>query len=300
MAPLRGSISLGCSAPAQFATVHIESMDGNILATTQTTPNGRFSFASLPPGSYKLVINANGIIESRVIQFQSPLIPVRIMLLSEKRPVHVVPADTVSVQHLQAPKQAKKKLKQAVKAIRRHHRNRGMRLLSEAIRLAPNWGRPYFTRGVLLLHSHLYPQALHDLQFAAQRSPGKGIILAALGIVYRRLNQLTTAMFYLHRATVSQSPPWQAYYELGRINYSTGHYHRAGTNLRLALDRDPRHAQISRVMLGNVYIHLRQYEKARRQFTIYLRKKPHAPEASQIHQVLNKIDRLKRQEAMTH
>ncbi len=207
----------------------------------------------------------------------------------------------VSVQNLQAPKKAKKILSQALKALKKNHRNRGLRLLSEAIHIAPYWAAPYFTRGVVFLRSQLYPQALQNLQTAARLGPdSSGMALTAIGDVYRHLHNFAMATLYLHRATASRTLPWQAYYELGRVNYSTGHYRRAGTNFKLALNLDPRHALITHVVLGNVYIKLGQYAQARREYLKYLHMRPDAPEKAQIKQILKKIDVVQRFASIRH
>ncbi len=204
---------------------------------------------------------------------------------AEQTPV----SNIVSVQQLAAPRKARKELNRAIKAIRKHHRDKCLQLLSDVIRLAPQWARPYYTRGVVFLRSHLYAQALHDLVQAAKFEPGNGLALTAIGDVYRHLHQYAQAVFYLHNAIISRSSPWQAYYELGRVNYSTGNYRLAGTNLKLALDRDPKRAFICHVVLGNVYIKLQQYGKAKQEYLAYLHFQPDAPEKPQIQHVLQKI-----------
>ncbi len=85
-------ISKGTRQPIANATVSLR-RDGNELASVQTNGDGRFAFPNLEPGTYLLVVSANGYWDAQVwvtlAQGQRLTISVEMLLLPEGPPTDV-------------------------------------------------------------------------------------------------------------------------------------------------------------------------------------------------------------------
>ncbi len=78
-------ISKGTRLPIANATVSLQ-RDGNEIASTQTNGNGKFAFPNLSPGTYTLVVSADGYwrTQVRVTLEQGKQLSVTIEMLSEQ------------------------------------------------------------------------------------------------------------------------------------------------------------------------------------------------------------------------
>lgn len=89
-------INKGTRQPIANATVLLR-RDGNELASVQTNGNGKFAFPNLEPGTYTLVISANGYWDAQVwvtlAQGQRVSVTVEMILGQEGPPTDVPIAD---------------------------------------------------------------------------------------------------------------------------------------------------------------------------------------------------------------
>lgn len=202
--------------------------------------------------------------------------------------------DVVSMNDLAAPKAAKKSLRQARAALRRHRMRQAMRLGSKAVAAAPHWGQARMFRGVLWMEQGQFRLAEQDLRAAVAANPNNAMALTALGADYERQHQLRSAGFYLQRAVQVQPGLWQEYFEMAQLELDENHPHAAIAAAGRALATIPAGPAAAHLLRANGYIRLRRWEAAKRDIELYLQVAPHGKYAVAAKRTLGEIQGLQR------
>lgn len=181
----------------------------------------------------------------------------------------------VSIQELAAPSEAKKGLKNAVRAIQEKKYARALRLIDRAARFAPRWSKIFLVRGYALMMNGLMRPAYDNLTTALRLRRGNGMALTAMAQWYASEHARAKEMFYLNQAIASQQPPWQAYFDRSILELNERRPHAALYDAWRALRNQPPGPPIAHVILGNAYVQLGHPGVALKQFQKYLELRPH-------------------------
>lgn len=298
---VRGHLEDQSGAPVVNAELELESWSGEPLGRTVTDGEGGFVFPGVGPGQYHL----RGEYEGQI--FERDFSPAHYGVVAIVRaPVSHTPvsraaanpaANVVSLNDLEAPKAAKKKLAKARAALSHHHYAKAMRLGDQAIAQAPHWGAARIFRGVLWMRQRQYALAAQDLRAAVQADPRDAIALTALGADYERMKMLPPAHFYLSRAVQVQPGLWQEYFELAELALDENQPRAAVANASKALSTVPAGPAEAHLLRADGYIRMRNWAKAKSDIQMYLELAPKGQDAAAAKRTLSEIERVEQRTA---
>lgn len=198
---LRGKINYG-AARFRFLRVTIFNMESHFTSATLTDPGGEFRFRDLSPGSYSLAITRRGLGEIRRSVVVTP------GLADQKGVVRIdipfSPADAalsrtaglISKQQLAVPDKARNRYLEAEHRLAKRDLPGAIRLLEEALTIAPKYMAAWNYLGVLSYQSRDYAQAQEYFQKALEIEPNAYEPTVNLGGVLLALRQPQEALAY--------------------------------------------------------------------------------------------------------
>ncbi len=295
---VQGELEDDAGAPLPYANVELESWSGQPMGTAVTDGGGSFTFQGIPPGMYRLRGSYRGQAFESDFAANNPgvitIVRTHVGMRRGAKPAANPAGDVVSMNDLAAPKAAKKSLRQARAALRRHQMRQAMRLGSKAVAAAPHWGEARMFRGVLWMEQGQFRLAEQDLRAAVAANPNNAMALTALGADYERQHQLRSAGFYLQRAVQVQPGLWQEYFEMAQLELDENHPHAAIAAAGRALATIPAGPAAAHLLRANGYIRLRRWEAAKRDIELYLQVAPHGKYAVAAKRTLGEIQGLQR------
>lgn len=298
---IRGQLENQSGAPLVNAELELESWSGEPLGRTVTDGQGGFVFPGIGPGQYRL----RGVYEGQVFERDFSAVQPGVVTIVHARvgrkPVSRAAAnpaaDMVSLNDLEAPKAAKRRLAKARAALSHHDYAKAMRLGDQAIAQAPNWGAARMFRGVLRMQQRHYALAAQDLRAAVQAEPSDALALTALGADYERMKMLPPAHFYLSRAIQVQPGLWQEYFEMAQLDLDEHQSRAAIASAGKALRAVPAGPPTAHLLRADGYIQLQQWAKAKGDIQLYLEVAPKGHDAAAAKRTLGEIERVEQRAA---
>lgn len=287
---LRGILQDASGAPVSGLNLELTNWSGELVGTAMTESDGSFAFANVAFGMYYLTGSFHGQPFRKAVMFSNPVALAEVHVGGTRPPTAAAnPAgDTVSVNALAAPPQARKKLDEARKALRAHQIARALELSGAAIARAPRWAEPYFFRGIVHLTQHEYHQAVTDLNRSLENNPQDPMALAALGSAMQQLGQYHLALAYLNYAD-RVKPIWQSYFTRAQVELKLHHPEQAIADAGHALSLEPPGPAQCHILRANGDLELHHYDDAVRELKLFLTLAPNSPEAGQARTVLGQL-----------
>jgi len=294
---IRGQILVPSVGVAERILVLVQRADGPVVARIYTDVLGNYDVRNLPVGNYDVIVNLEGYEEVRqqvgigTGAFNSVTLTIP---LNEKEKFIVIKpeADSEKLVDLaelgrKYPKKAVQDFERAREEQRKGNDAKATELLEAALKLAPDLYGAHNTLGTLYQKSGRIREAQAEYGRARELNPRAPDPLVNLGSLY--LDEATArakegrqvvgkilddALDILEQALkIKRSAT--AYYFLGTAYYRSNFLEEAETNLKLALEMEPR-LPAGHLMLANLYMKQRKWPGALEQLDSYLSENPKA------------------------
>jgi tetratricopeptide (TPR) repeat protein len=306
---IRGQILIPSVRSAERIMVTVQRSDGPIVARVFSDALGNYEARNLPVGTYEVVVNVEGYEEIRqqvgvggnTFNNVTVNIPLR-----EKESIVIkhqgADDDVVDIAELgrKYPRKAVQDYEKAREELRKGNDTKAIELLLSVVKLAPDLYSAHNTLGALYQKTQRFREAEALYRQARKLNPRTPEPLVNLGSLLideaaARAQEgeavtgkiLDDALDILEESLRIKRTA-KGYYFLGTAYYRSKFFEEAETNLKLALEMEPRLAS-GQLMLANVYIRQRKWAPAVEQLDAYLTDNPKASDRAQIQETRAKL-----------
>ncbi|HEY2381892.1 MAG TPA: tetratricopeptide repeat protein [Terriglobia bacterium] len=288
--------------------VRLERATGQLASTTFADAGGNFEFRSLGPGRYYVLINLEGYEPvSQSIDAFSAVGDNSVTIFLSKPAVRGIdrPAgldaadpDTVDISQMKdsLPKKAVQDYEKAIEEKQKGRTESAIRLLEEAIVLAPNFFHAHNNLGILYLSAKRHGDAEREFKSSGALNPKSELPLLNLGTLYleeaaaqkedpraagRVLDQALDA---LEQAVKLNPRSAKAYFILGQANYRSAFFEEAENAFKKSIAIDPK-LWAGRLMLANVYARQERWPEVLEHLDAYLTHNPNAADRAHVEEM---------------
>jgi len=260
--------------------------------------SGAFSFTSLAPGSYTVVVNAGDDYEvsregvyidsdpnlSRSnVRLPSTTRRYTVMVhLREKRKAGVGKPGVVNAALASIPENARKLYERGVEEARAENPSKAANTLKEAIALYPNFPLALNELGVQYLKLRQVNKAIDVLKEACKLNPEAFPSRLNLGIALLESKQFAPAEEHLREALKHNSNSATTHMYLGIALLRQTKFEEAEKELLIAAQPNSAQLSMANYYLGGIYWRKQDYPRAVEQLEKYLLLTPNAPDADRV------------------
>src|SRR5215813_513813 len=296
----------------QRIEVRLEKSALQTIQTTYTDSSGNFEFRNLAPGTYYVSVTLEGyepvhqLVEifnsfgnfSVTIFLNKPAVEVR------DRPFGLDAADPdiVDVNQMKEnfPKKAVQDYEKALEEKQKGRLESAVKLLEEAIQLAPKFFHAHNNLGILYQSLKRYPDAEREYKRSHQLNVKSERPLVNLGSLFIEQSSLQRsdreaggklldqALDSLEEAVKLNPRSALGYFLLGQANYRSDFLEEAEAAFKKAHDLDPR-ISAARLMLANLYVKMEKWDDVLEQLDAYLKENPKAVDRASVEQMRERI-----------
>ena len=296
----------------QRIEVRLEKSALQVIQTTYTDSSGNFDFRNLTPGAYYVSITLEGyepvrqLVEifntfgnsSVTIFLSKPAIETRDRLSN----FDAADPDIVDVSQMKEnfPKKAVQDYEKAIEEKQKGRLESAVKLLQQAVLLAPNFFHAHNNLGIVFQMLKRYPDAEREYNRSRQLNTKSDRPLVNLGSLYIEESSLEKAdrqasgklldqaLDALEEAVKLNPRSAVAYFLLGQANYKSDFLEEAETAFKKAQGLDP-HMSPVRLMLANVYVKLEKWPEVLENLDAYLKENPKAADRANVEQMRDRI-----------
>jgi tetratricopeptide (TPR) repeat protein len=315
---IRGKVVIPNQRDAdQRIEVKLEKSALQVIQTTYTDASGNFDFRNLAPGAYYISVTLEGfepvhqLVEifntfgnsSVTVFLNKPAIEFR------DRPTGLDAADPdivdVSQMKENFPKKAVQNYEKAIEEKGKGRLESAVKLLEEAIKLAPTFFHARNNLGILYQSLKRYPDAEREYKRSHELNLKSDRPLVNLGSLYIEESNLDKAADQAEKgklldealdvleAAVKLNPrSATGYFLLGQANYRSDFLEEAETAFKKAHNLDPR-IGAARLMLANIYVKLQKWDNVLDNLDSYLKEYPKAADRASVEQMRERIVKTK-------
>jgi tetratricopeptide (TPR) repeat protein len=280
-------------ASAQGIPVRLERFSGGIIDQISTDSRGRFRFANLQRGYYKVIVNAPGF---RPAQQDADL-----QVLFRAFMVFELTADIAKssigalavpdVIDARAPAEAREEFTRGRAALSKRNYQDAVEHLQKAILIYPEFFEARLLIATAFMDGRQWEKAEEALLRALEIKPEDSTVLFSLGEVYWRLKRYTEAEKALLDGTKLDDKSWHGNFTLARLYWDQGEVIKAGPAVGRTLQLKPDFAE-AHLLAGNVLLRLAQRERALVEYREYLRLAPKGEFATQTRDLVQKLSKV--------
>jgi tetratricopeptide (TPR) repeat protein len=298
----------------QRIEVRLEKSAMQVIQTTYTDSSGNFDFRNLSPGSYYIAVTLEGyepvhqLVEvfnnfgnaSVTVLLSKPAIEFR------TRPTGLDAADpnVVDIGQMKEnfPKKAVQNYEKALDEKKKGRLESAVKLLQEAIQIAPRFFHAHNNLGIVFQALKRYPDAEQEFKRSRELNAKTDRPLVNLGSLYIEQSNLQKsdkaekgklldqALDALEEAVKVNPRSAVGFFLLGQANYRSDFLEEAEEAFKKAhaLDEDLAAAQL---MLANVYMRLEKWQSVVDTLDSYLKENPKASDYASVEQMRTRIVR---------
>lgn len=310
---IRGKIILGTAREGDMhIEVRLERTTLQLINTAYTDSAGNFEFRGLQAGTYNVSVNLEGYEPVRqMVDVYSQMGAANVSIFLNRAAsvrdratgLDAADPDVVDISQMKEalPKKAVQDYEKALEEKKKGQTERAMKLLEEAIQLAPNFYHAHNNLGLLYQAAKRYRDAEKEYQRARELNRKNVQPLTNLGILYIEESDarksegeevvgkvLDQALDSLEEAVKVDPRSVIAYYYLGSANYKSSFFPEAEAALKRALDLSNNPGAV-RLMLVNVYMKERKWQSVLENLDAYLEENPKANDRVAIEEMRDKI-----------
>ena len=293
--------------------VRLEKSIAQVIQTVYTDSSGNFDFRGLVPGTYYVAVTLDGYepVHQAVEIFSTfGTATVTIMMnkpaveLRERRSaIDAADPDVVDISQMKEnfPKKAIQNYEKALEERQKGRIESAIKLLQEAIQIAPTFLHAHNNLGILYQSLKRYPDAEREFKRSRELNAKTERPLVNLGSLYieqsnllrqtdteARGKLLDQALDALEEATKLNPRSAVAYMLLGQANYRSDFLQEAETAFKKAHDLDP-HLSAAQLMLANVYMRLEKWPEVMETLDTYLKENPKANDRATVEEMRARI-----------
>jgi tetratricopeptide (TPR) repeat protein len=272
--------------PASRIPIRLERFGGGLVDQIDTDGTGRFRFANLPRGYYRVILNVPGY---RPAQQDADLqVVFRAFLVFELSVEKAGPTALVDVIDARAPAEARQELIRGREALGKKNYEESIAHLHRAIAAYPEFYEAHLLLGTALMDEREWKQAEVAFQRAAELKPDSSPAILALGEVYWRQKRYDEAEKTLLDGVKRDDKSWHGYFTLARLYMDLENIPKAAPAIGRTLQLKPDFAE-AHLLAGNLLLKINQQERALAAYQDYLRLEPKGEFAPQVRELVVKL-----------
>jgi predicted Zn-dependent protease len=307
---IRGKVVIPNARDMERIEVRLEKSAVQVIQTTYADSIGNFEFRNLGPGAYSVAVTVEGYepVHQTVEVFGSfgngtvTIILTKPAFESRDRPVGLDAADpdVVDISQMKdsLPKKAVQDYEKAIEEKGKGRLESAIKLLEEAIHLAPSFFHAHNNLGIIYQSVKRYADAEKEYKSSHELNTKSDRPLVNLGSLYieqSNLNKAETSGKFLDQAldaleeAVKLNPRSAVgYFLLGQANYRSDFLEEAESAFKKAHALDAR-LSASRLMLANVYVKLQKWDDVIENLDAYLSENPKATDRASVEEMRARI-----------
>lgn len=275
--------------PANRVSVRLERFGGGVVDSMDTDSGGRFRFANLQRGYYKVIVNAPGF---KPVQQDADLqVVFRAYLVFELAVEKPGALTLIDVIDARAPAEAREALVRGREALGKKSYAEAIGHLQKAIASYPAFYEAHLLLGTAFVDEREWKKAEGEFQSALELKTSSAAATLSLGEVYWRQNRYDEAEKALLDGLKLDGKSWNGYFTLARLYWDRENIAKAapaiGHTLQLKPDFAPAH-----LLAGNILLKINQQERALAEYRDYLRLEPKGEFAVQARDLVEKLSKV--------
>jgi tetratricopeptide (TPR) repeat protein len=275
--------------PGNRIPVRLERFGGGVVDQIDTDSTGRFRFANLPRGYYKVIVNAPGF---KPVQQDADLqVVFRAYLVFELASEKSSALALIDVIDARAPAEAREELVRGRTALGKKSYEEAIAHLQKAITVYPEFYEAQLLLGTAFVDEREWKKAEMAFQRALELKTGSTAAILSLGEVYWRENRYDEAEKTLLDGLKLDDKSWNGYFTLARLYWDQGNINRAAPAIGRTLQLKPDFAE-AHLLAGNVLLRINQRERALVEYQEYLRLEPKGEFAVQTKELVEKLSKV--------
>ena len=312
---IRGKVIVANNRDAdQRIEVRLEKTTVQLLMTTYTDAAGNFEFRNLAPGSYFVSVELEGYEPVRQTADVFNNLGSNSITIFLSKPAVVVKErptgldaddpDIVDVSQMKGnlPKKAVQDYEKAIDEKRKGRIESAVKLLEDAIRIAPNFFHAHNNLGILYLSAKRYSEAEREFKQSHVLNPKTERPLVNLGSLYieeaslqkgdkeSEGKLLDQALDNLEQSVKLNPRSSVGYFLLGQANYRSSFLEEAEAAFKKAYALNPS-LSASRLMLANIYVREARWPDVIENLDAYLKENPKAADRASVEEMRARISR---------
>ena len=272
--------------------VRLERFSGGLIDQIVTDSRGRFRFANLPRGYYKVIVNASGF---KPVQQDADLqVIFRTYLVFELVSNSLKNASGLplltDVIDARVPAAAREDFENGRAALKANNYKEGIAYLEKAALGYSNFFEAQLLLGIAFIDLKEWEKAEKVLLRAVEIRPQNATAMIYLGEVYWRQKRNADAERSLLEGLKLDRKSWHGHYTLGRLYWDMGEVVKAGGPIGMTLQLKPELAE-AHLLAGNILLRVNQRERALVEYREYLRLAPKGEFVGQVQELVRKVEK---------
>lgn len=299
---IRGRIYLPDGrSPELPMKVELQSYDAGTLSV-ETDRSGAYSFQSLAPGNYRVVVNAGDPFEpaqdSVLIEGEVQTSTIRIPPIPKtvNIPIHLTLKRSVlqKVKIINAklatiPKEAAELYERSQRSIAEGNEAKALEELRQAVAAYNAFSLAWTDLGVLLEKSGDHKAAIDAFRNAVRFDNDSTAAILNLGCALVEVKELTEAEKYLAVALTKDGNSFRGHFYMGLVQTKLGRMDIAEQAFLKAIEIGGNRAAKAHYMLAGVYWATQDYKRAADQLELYLKLDPSAKDAMKTRESISEL-----------
>jgi tetratricopeptide (TPR) repeat protein len=274
--------------PANRISVRLERFGGGVVDQMDTDSGGRFRFANLGRGYYKVIVNAPGY---RAVQQDADLqVVFRAYLVFELTAEKTGAMTLIDVIDARAPAEAREELLRGREALSKKSYPEAVEHLQKAISSYPAFYEAHLLLGTTFVDQREWQKAEGAFQSALDLKASSAPAMLSLGEVYWRQHRYEEAEKTLLDGLKLEEKSWHGYFTLARLYWDRENIAKAAPAIGHTLQLKPDFAE-AHLLAGNILLKVNQHERALAEYQEYLRLEPKGEFAVQTRELVQKLNK---------
>ena len=276
--------------PAEGIPVRLERFSGGITDQITTDSRGRFRFANLQRGYYRIIINAPGFSPAQqdadlTLLFKAYLL---FTLTNSESNRATGMGASIDVIDARVPRSAREEFVRGREALAKKSARDAIIHFQKAIFFYPEFFEADLLLATAFMDLRDWQKAENALISALQIKPDNATALLALGEVYWRQKRYDEAEKTLLEGLKLEEKNWHGHFTLGRLYWDKGDVMKAGPSIGRTLQLKPDFAE-AHLLAGNILLRLNQPQRAQAEYEEYLRLAPKGEYATEARTLIQKL-----------
>jgi len=286
-----GQIRSGDNKTVENVMVRLVSASGGLVDQSTTDSLGRFRFARLRPGQYRVSASATGLVSP--IQYvdvsrASPRIHVLIQLVPETPTFGTREPVRSGVIDVRVPLEAQIALEKGRAALADKKSNLAISHFLKATQIYPDFYDAHMLLGQLYMDGSNWDKAEASFRQALKINPKAVTAMVSLGEVYRREKKYDEGRKVLEEALKLDKNSWEGNFTLGRIHWELKDIAKSGKYVARSIELQPNFAE-AHLLAGNIFIRAGLPANALIEYEEYLRLAPRGEFSAQTQALVDKL-----------
>jgi tetratricopeptide (TPR) repeat protein len=287
-----GQVNLaGTNSTARDFPVRLERFSGGVIDQINTDARGRFRFANLQRGYYRVIINAPGFAPAQQeadLTLLAKAYLVFTLVHSEKNGNGASPGEVIDAR---VPQNARDEFTRGREALARRNPSEAITHFHKATSFYAEFFEAQLMLGTAFLDLRDWPKAESSLIRALEIKPDNPPARLALGEVYWRQKLFDEAERTLLEGLKLDEKNWHGHFTLARLYWEKGDALKAGPCVGRTLQLKPDFAE-AHLLAGNILLKVGQPQRAEVEYEEYLRLSPKGEYAAEARTLIEKLHKL--------